>query len=1201
MIDRAALLADCKRQVRALEDDLRDRAADPEAGFGAKLHAEWQDAASRDRIAVTYETWLEGSVSQAGQVTQAAVAWVLATVFLRFCEDNGLIEEAYLSGPGERATIAAERQEAYFATVEHRHETDREWILTGIEALSRAARGTTIVGKLFDPAHNAMWRITPSPEAAKDLIAFWRRRDEAGEIVHDFTDPAWETRFLGDLYQDLSDQARKQYALLQTPEFIERFILKYTLAPAIKEFGLTPPNDDGQPPGLRLIDPACGSGHFLLGAFDRLADEWTDRAPALSPDQQVARALASVHGVDKNPFAVSIARFRLLLAAMRRLEIRRLADAGDFVINVAVGDSLLHGRGAPGFQDSLFTEPHHFVTEDVTDFQRSCDILGAGSYHVVVGNPPYITSKDPQENKNYRVYQSCAGQYALSVPFAERMFKLARIPDTDGRGSGFVGQITANSFMKREFGKKLIEDYLSQKVNLTYVIDTSGAYIPGHGTPTVILIGRRMIPSDRQTVRAVLGVRGEPAQPADPEKGLVWQAIANQVDHPGSDSEWISVVDLERSVLRTFPWSLAGGGASDLVNILEGEGSSRLSSLMDGPIGFASFPGQDEVFFVGSSWLDRHGLKFPLRRPLITGDVVRDWITHLSDDALVPFDRASAPIGLDLDTIWGRHLWAYRRVMQSTTSFGGVTRGETGGPWWTWYRWIPKRYATPMSLTFAFVATHNHFVLDRGGQVFNRSAPVIKLPDGASEEQHLALLGVLNSSTACFWLKQVSYPKGGDPIGDSGARVSAESWSDRYEFTGTKLQKFPLPKAIPTKRARELDGLAQELSAVEPASVCAAGTPSRQRLDAAWDEHTRIRTRVIALQEELDWDVYLRYGLISEADAANLVAEPDDVPEIKFGERAFEIVLARSGAETQWFARHGSTPITEIPERWPEAYKRVVEARVRVIEGRPRDIGLIERPECKRRWSTEPWEKKEAAALRSWLLDRCEDRALWFNGAGEPRSLTVNRLADLLRADPDVVSVAHLYAGKDTDLAQVLAEIVADEHVPYLAAYRYKEPGLRKRAQWEATWDRQREEDRTGTRLDIPVPPKYTSADFTRNSYWRNRGKLDVPKERFISYPDASPNGDRSLMLAWAGFDHAEQAHVLVDLIDRATGDRLIPLIAGLREVMPWIRQWHGEKDELGTSPADDYAAVLDEQKLAHGMSDTDLDTWRPPKPRGRR
>jgi hypothetical protein len=61
---------------------------------------------------------------------------------------------------------------------------------------------------------------------------------ETGELVHDFTDPTWNTRFLGDLYQDLSKETRKRYALLQTPEFVEEFILNRTLEPAIAEFGL---------------------------------------------------------------------------------------------------------------------------------------------------------------------------------------------------------------------------------------------------------------------------------------------------------------------------------------------------------------------------------------------------------------------------------------------------------------------------------------------------------------------------------------------------------------------------------------------------------------------------------------------------------------------------------------------------------------------------------------------------------------------------------------------------------------------------------------------------------------------------------------------------------------------------------------------------------------------------------------------------
>ena len=48
-----------------------------------------------------------------------------------------------------------------------------------------------------------------------------------------------------------------------------------------------------------------------------------------------------------------------------------------------------------------------------------------------------------------------------------------------------------------------------------------------------------------------------------------------------------------------------------------------------------------------------------------------------------------------------------------------------------------ERFAHRCTIAFAFVATHNHFVLDRGGKVFNRSAPIIKLPADATEDDHL--------------------------------------------------------------------------------------------------------------------------------------------------------------------------------------------------------------------------------------------------------------------------------------------------------------------------------------------------------------------------------------------------------------------------------------------------------------------------------
>jgi len=154
--------------------------------------------------------------------------------------------------------------------------------------------------------------------------------------------------------------------------------------------------------------------------------------------------------------------------------------------------------------------------------------------------------------------------------------------------------------------------------------------------------------------------------------------------------------------------------------------------------------------------------------------------------------------------------------------------------------------------------------------------------------------------------------------------------------------------------------------------------------------------------------------------------------------------------------------------------------------------------------------------------------------------------------DLGAASVMRLFAGPDADIAHALREVIIDEHVPFLAQFRYHSTAHAKRLLWEKAWDLQREEDRTGPQVDIEVPPKYKKEDFLRISYWNQRGKLDVPRERFISYPGAWPDGDDSLLLGWAGWDYREQALALIELIEvrLATAgwrvERLTPLLAGL-------------------------------------------------------
>ena len=1266
MINAPQLLSDLTKLLKRLEADLLQRIEEiPD--LKASLQAEWQAARDADRCAETFESWVDQVITQAG------VHWLLSCVFLRFIEDNQLVDRPWLGGTPEsgRLALVRDRHEAYFQA--HPMESDRDYLL----AAFRAAGTLPGLRTFFDEAHNPAFRLGLSGDAAMALRQFWQQVDpNTGTLLRDFTDPAWNTRFLGDLYQDLSEATRKRYALLQTPEFVEEFILDRTLTPAIREFGFRE---------ARLIDPTCGSGHFLLGGFHRLLAEWQRNEPGRNPVDMAQKALDAVAGVDLNPFAVAISRFRLFVAALQASGVQRLVNAHDFKVHVAIGDSLLHGTrfGLTQSQDLFDVAASHadtglahaYASEDLAEVQR---ILGR-QYHAVVGNPPYIVVKDAALNAAYRKkYASCHMKYSLGAPFTERFFELA-VTASDNHSAGYVGLITANSFMKREFGSKLIEQVLP-RLDLTHVIDSSGAYIPGHGTPTVILFGRHRPPVDAG-VRTVMGIKGEPTTPDDPAQGRVWSAIIGQIDQAGSESDFVSVADTPRATFAQHPWSIGGGGAAEVGEALSLVGSQTLGDVAQ-EIGVFGMTNADEVMLAPASAFSRRGVESSFTRSMVLGDLVRDWTVTPTDSALFPYDDQKV-VPLNKAVGLAAWMWPCRTVLGNRATFSKLTYFQEGRPWWEWHQ-IALRRAIGPTITLAFVATHNHFVLDRGGKVFKQSAPVIKLPTGSSEDDHLGLLGLLNSSVACFWMQQVFHNKGGPGGGSS----KDEKWHDFYEFASTKMADFPLCTDRPLAIARHLDALAQQLASVHPVASVATesiacnpvgisargqfdpesvtGTtplPSRASLDTARTQAASLRRQMVAWQEELDWQCYEFYSLLRTQDKRYSPISSVNPPEVALGERAFEIVLARrmaAGAlQTKWFEWLGIDPITDIPNHWPEDYRAVVQCRIDLIET-DRSIALIESAACKRRWESTPWHDQEQAALRDWLLARLEAPTYFPRGqparADQPPQLTSTaRLADAVLRDADFMQMAALYAGHtDFDLPQLVAELVQAEAVPALPMQRYTDTGLRKRAQWQDTWALQRREDAIDAEIDvleqtrrqallqiaksttsgpepdadalawvqteldkefvplrkerkaaevgaIPVPPKYQSKDFLKTDVWRLRGGLDVPKERWVSYPGCERGADGSLVIAWAGWNHLQQATALagyyVEVKENEGWDaaRLQPLLAGLLELVPWLEQWHNDIDPAyGERMGTYYRGFVTDEARELGFTLEDLRAWKP-------
>ena len=210
-------------------------------------------------------------------------------------------------------------------------------------------------------------------------------------------------------------------------------------------------------------------------------------------------------------------------------------------------------------------------------------------------------------------------KYSLAVPFLERIVSLA----VEG---GFTGQITANSFMKREFGKKLIEEFFP-RVDLTHVIDTSGAYIPGARHP------------DGHSVRAEPEAGGEHAADGDgnPRRaddarrpgegiGLVGDRRRRSTSRD-RQSEFTSASATRRARLFTdILGRIGGGGAAELKERLDRV--SRSSHSDDCRLRSVSpvVTGDDDAFASTQPQCDDEAMpRTSFVKGFVIGDNIRDW------------------------------------------------------------------------------------------------------------------------------------------------------------------------------------------------------------------------------------------------------------------------------------------------------------------------------------------------------------------------------------------------------------------------------------------------------------------------------------------------------------------------------------------------------------------------------------------------
>lgn len=1102
---------------------------------------------------------------------RSAVQFLLRTVYVRVLEDLGALDPPRIRGEWG---LAAFREVAPALGV-------REFFRWTFRDLARD------LPALFNAAPEEL--PLPSEDLCRETWDLWHRMS-GDKPVYAWTSDTFASRFLGDLYQDLDAEVRKRFALLQTPDFVEKYILDHTLTPALKEFDPAALRAKGE--CFRIIDPTCGSGHFLIGAFHRLADYWQAHGVA-DPWEAAQRALESVWGCDINPHAVDIARFRLMLEVHARTGVAQIEKLASLTFNLRAMDSLIPWERGATTQGELFPAIDR-LAKYATPGERSANANFLHNlFQVIVGNPPYISPKDPRKREDYRLFWpgSAAGKYALSAPFIERLVSL-------GVGGAYTGQITSNSFVKRQFGRAVIQAVFSKWL-LTDVIDTSGAYVPGHGTPTVILFIRRLEAAKSEVkVRSVLNKKGEPRRPAFPEQGLVWQAILRAPNEDDDSSPFITVSNRPRADFQAHPWTLGAGVSGELLaNLVENSHSFDDDERFHCVIGNLTKTILDDVYFGYPPSAIRDNACNQIG--LVEGARTRDWAIENPQIVLYPYNFESGEV-LSLNSSPSlRHFWRFRGILEQRMGVGFRTVKARGLPFFV-FPFHSTASTVPPGICFPFVSTHNHFAITHGRFAYNRTAPLIRLhkpkkrrngpppsgtigsvsADDLPEDLFSDLAGLLNSSTLGFWMKQVLHNKG-NSTDSAGARTTGEYCFDTFEYDSSKLLKAPIVERDSNTRvvlAHALDSTASERATCLPQAVLKVGKWAPSDLEAtlaAARERYRVLThRMVALQEELDWLTYGSYQLIDPVP----VVTPGDIEPLTAGHRPFEILFARADDEADdeeksaWWSRHGHDRVTEIPPHYSEGIRTRIQARMDLIESDPK-LQLIEQAAYKRRWQAPDLDAETKSAAESYLLDRLEDLFAPGGPLAKPTPYRLEQITDAWSRDPRTKAVARVWKGGDVDLTLAAEQLLRAHGLPDNPRRIYTPEGLRTLAVWQKTWALQDLEDQgkplvdpdTGKPLDtIELPPKFDRTHFQSADAFSIRGKLNVPRERFIVFADLKPS-----RYGWNGWRDTDRALAQVDAYSLAETDPQDPLppptaadprrcgpTLGLWDSLPDVRRW---------------------------------------------
>jgi type I restriction-modification system DNA methylase subunit len=622
---------------------------------------------------------------------------------------------------------------------------------------------------------------------------------------------------------------RKSQGIFYTPSFIVRYIVQQTLGRYLQENGYTP----SQP--VRILDMACGSGSFLIEAFDvldRFVARQRNQSGAAEPIFDRARQTEllqnCIFGVDKDEQAVAVARLNLLLRALHS------RDRLPMLQNIRCGDSLISGS-ADELQAAFGDD---WRAKNPFDWQSGFPaIMQGGGFDIIIGNPPYVRIQTlPKQDVEFfgEHYQAATGNYDIYVLFVERALQMLR-------PGGMLGFILPNKFMQVDYGIGL-RRLLSEHQYVDRIVDFKEFQVfEGATTYTCLLFLKKQVNTELTYIAAGDWLKNQGGPP-----------LRLPVD--------LDEYPVDSAILAESPWQISVGKAAALLERFR-HWPTRLGGIADIFVGLQT--SADDVFIM--DYVSRSGqtirlesrvlrsvvpLESNLFFPLVSGtDVKRYHPLPERQFILFPYEVTGASARLiDFSVIAEKYPKTAEYLSENKTRLEQREGGKASGPRWYGYIYLKnmgrqslEKLCVPRlvdRLCAAYDVEGKHFLdnVDVGGVTLKAQYQ----PQGLKY-----LLALLNSKLLAWYFPSVSVPfRGG-------------WWSANRQFL-SQLPVRLIDFSNPADKAHHdrIVALVDEMLALQKEHADAER--------AREDRRHELKQRIAAVDKAIDQLVYELYGLTDE-------------------------------------------------------------------------------------------------------------------------------------------------------------------------------------------------------------------------------------------------------------------------------------------------------------------------------------------------